>query len=376
MPSYRSNFTLYSRKLSRRGRVWYYRVYTIDGIRSSGKSTGCISKVEAKNYCENLLKRGLLSTSATRTFGEYSFGWFDEGSPWLIDKLACGTEGNRAISSDYLRILRINYRVHILPYWCNIKLEDVRLSRVKLFRAHLLKKELSPKTVNNIVNTLKIIIDGAIADGYILLDPFRTFKPLKTNPNKKDAFKLLEVKKILHLIDDKEFFAFVLLAACTGMRAGEVLAVRKETILDNCLNVFDQRQRKYELHVVKTKEARYVPIIPELRKLLLQTVKNDEFCFQYDYQWYRTRFAKISDCIKDKKNRCLSIHSLRHFFNTYLLSKNVTGEKTAAVLGHSTGMGSMQERYTNWTPEMMPEVYEAQRELFYQLYEQAHDIVS
>jgi len=61
--------------------------------------------------------------------------------------------------------------------------------------------------------------------------------------------------------------------------------------------------------------------------------------------------------------RGLCFHSWRHFFNTYLLAENVPPVKVAAVLGHSTGAGSMQERYTNWRPDMFPEVYAAQEKL-------------
>ena len=51
----------------------------------------------------------------------------------------------------------------------------------------------------------------------------------------------------------------------------------------------------------------------------------------------------------------------------YLLSQNVSPVKVAAVLGHSTGVSSVQERYTNFTEADYVEVYEKQSKLFKEL---------
>ena len=60
-------------------------------------------------------------------------------------------------------------------------------------------------------------------------------------------------------------------------------------------------------------------------------------------------------------------HSLRHFANTYFLSKGILPIKVASVLGHSTGVSSMQERYTNFNEEDFLEFYAIQKELFHYL---------
>jgi len=65
----------------------------------------------------------------------------------------------------------------------------------------------------------------------------------------------------------------------------------------------------------------------------------------------------------EKEEKKLVFHSLRHFFNTYLQAENVPINKVDAVIGHSGGKGTMTARYTDWLPEMFPEVYEAQGRL-------------
>ena len=151
MACFRNNYTLYSRNRSHGGKIWYYRTYTPDGVRTSGKSTGCTSKIAAKLFCEDLLKRGLLWSSSIQIFGQFANDWFGDGKPWLTDKLSCSSDDIHSISDGYIRQLRNYFSVHIYPYWKNVKLEDIRPSRVKVFRSYLLGQNLAPKAVNNIL---------------------------------------------------------------------------------------------------------------------------------------------------------------------------------------------------------------------------------
>ena len=64
----------------------------------------------------------------------------------------------------------------------------------------------------------------------------------------------------------------------------------------------------------------------------------------------------------DKKERGLTIHSLRGFFISHLREKNVPDAKIRAVVGHSDP--TMTDVYTYWKPDMFPEVYEVQKELY------------
>ena len=74
-------------------------------------------------------------------------------------------------------------------------------------------------------------------------------------------------------------------------------------------------------------------------------------------------FRKILDDLEiDRKERGLTIHSLRNFYNSYLRSKNVPDSKIKAVIGHKDE--DMTDWYTYWKPEMFPEVYQVQKELY------------
>jgi integrase len=359
MARYKAPYTLYLR-----GKVWYYRTYSPEGLRTAGCSTGCTAKCRAREYCERLQKNGFLYQGSSLNFALYAEHFFDDDSTWMRDRAAGGTIDRPAMSESYKTSLRYINRLYLIPFFGAYKVADLRPSITKLFRSWMVKKGLSNKTINMAVSVFKLITDTAIADGLLLIDPLKTIKPFPTNAKSRDAFTLNEIKSMMPAVwRDSDIGLFTLTAAVTGMRYSEILAIRKETLNETYIDVKDQVLHNAFLPL-KTHIARKVPIPEKLYTLLKVNITEDGMIFTSGSNYYREHF--IADCgikSKERKERCLTFHSLRHFFNTYLLSENVSSVKVAAVMGHSTGKGSMQERYTNWRPEMFPEVYDAQYRL-------------
>lgn len=181
-------YFLYKRQF-KCGSVWYYKTYRPDGTLTAGKTTGCTAKTAARAYCDNLLKCGLLYIGMNRTFRQYAYGWFDDGSVWMQDQLACGTPDHPALSPAYIAKLRSDLRLYLLPYFGDKKLQDIKPSAVKHFRTWCIQvKKLAFKTINNAVSTFRIITDTALADNVIMFDPLRGIKPLVSVSKERDAF--------------------------------------------------------------------------------------------------------------------------------------------------------------------------------------------
>ncbi len=370
MSNYRQNYTLYYRKQAKKG-YWYYQTYSSEG-RTTGKSTGKTSKAAARLYCDELLKQGKLYTGNNVFFKDYATGFFNKDSAWISDRMEGSLPGRPAISKSYIDSLNTCLNRYIIPFFGKYKLKDLKPSLTKKFRSKLLStgiapkgktaKPLSSKTVNNALATFRIICDVALADGDIPIDPLKTIKLLPKNAHTRDAFKIEEVKTLLMELKDSVAFTPILTAACTGLRIAEVLAIREGKIHDTWLDITDQYYHN-ELRPLKTKFSRKIPTCESLHKIVLGDFSATYEKIHYDFN--KAVDTVLSHDIRIKRGLC--IHSLRHFFNTYLLAENVPPVKVAAVLGHSTGIGSMQERYTNWRPEMFPEVYAAQEKLLKQL---------
>lgn len=373
MPSFRNDYTIYPRKLKNKT-VYYYRTYTPDGSRTAGKSTGCKTKTEARNFCNNLLKEGKLYSGTEITFKAFSDNWFVWGKcAYLKDRLASGTKKKQAITEGYAKILRNALRLYILPYFSKSKLKAITPAKIKAWRVWLQEeKKIANSTINNASGALRIMTDWALNENLIMFDPFRSVKPLMTDDNAREAFTLEEGREILNnqwLCPMARLYS--LTAAVTGMREAEIRAIRKETIHENYIDVTHQYSSK-GLVSIKTKEKRKVPISKKLFDLLQAERKEREFVFQIPgekhpvsrhYIVYRLDKAMPKKIFEQKATRKLCFHSWRHFYNSFLRSENVTDAKIRAVMGHSSGKGTMTDEYTSWTPEMYPEVYAAHNKL-------------
>jgi integrase len=362
-------YFLYKRQL-KQGTVWYFKTYSSDGTLTTGKTTGCKAKTAARAYCDDLLKHGQLYGGSSQQFGVYAAKWFDDGSPWFSDKMEEGTTEHPALSLSTIKQYRQHLEKHIMPYFADYKLHDIKPSDIKHFRTHLIQdKSMSRKTVNNVVAVLRIITDYALADNIMMFDPFRGIRPMKGDDKKRDAFTLEEAENIFRAKWRSDVSRIAnLTAALTGMRISEILAINKKNLHEDFIDVTEQMYQG-RICPTKTKEQRKIPIPRTLYEFLKPLCNLNDKHFAFGFTTEMTVLRHLNEVLalngmaEEKKKRLLCVHSWRHFFNTFLLSENVPPVKVAAVIGHSSGSGSMQERYTNWSPDMFPEVYEAQEKL-------------
>lgn len=363
-------YFLYARHL-KSGVVYYFKTYSPSGELTTGKSTGCRSKGAARAYCEKLFKEGLLFQGINQSFSQYASHFFDECSIWMQDRIACGTEDRPAISNSYKKILRGHVKNYLVPFFGDIKMEKITPSEVKKFRLWMLEeKGLAPKTVNSAIGTFRTICNTALADGVINLDPLRGIKPLIEDKNSKDGFTMEQAVNIFRMKwEHEDSKTFSLVAAITGMRKSEIFAIREETLHEDYIDIKDQFHEN-ELKPIKTKEARKIPICRELYELLKKECESHftKFAFVIENDNRpNNELKKIIERAHYDMDK-LSLHSWRHFANTYYLGKDLNPYKVASTIGHSTGVSSMQERYLNFHVEDFKDFYPAQSELFAMLH--------
>lgn len=388
MARFRADFTIFPRKLATGRRVWYYRSYDGD-VRTPAHSTGIevtgpTSRARAMKFCTDLLVSGAMHRPKERTFAKYAEGWFTEGScAWLADRMASGAPGRPAISRAYLANLAMHLRLYLVPFFGRMKMADLKPSRVKEFRLWMQGKGLSNKTINAACDAFRIMTDWALADGTILADPFRGVQRFFVAPSTRRAYTLDEVRGVMSAAWENQLVRlFCLVGASTGMRFSEIRAIRRETLAPDHIDVRDQFARD-RLAPVKTKEARKVPIPPALYAMLAQALADgakvpkrwdatDEgFVFTMPGSTTPLAPSTVTKQLERRspKDPGLCFHSFRHFFNTWLMAENVPPAKVRAVMGHSEGRGTMTAVYTDWSPEMFPEVYAAQGKLMGELLE-------
>ena len=223
------------------------------------------------------------------------------------------------------------------------------------------------KTVKCEVTLLKSILNSASEEGLC----GACILKVKYPPSKHE-YKILEDEEFDRLYEyckNTRNYATtaVLIAMNTGMRIGEICALKKSDIdfrqnsikVERTVEVYtDPETHEYHIDVGSTKTAagtRIVPITEDFSKLLgsrIGQMKDEHYIFSLSKPTDPTSLRRD---YKDILDICgieyLPFHSLRHSFATRMISRGVDPKTAAAFLGHSDCNVTLNI-YTNCTEKM------------------------
>jgi integrase len=241
------------------------------------------------------------------------------------------------------------------------------------------KRSYKNTYANTVFGTLWLMLNEAVNRKIIKSNPAAPVKKLKNDRKSIEIITPAEVKLLFPRDwetvwgEDRVSYMANKLAACTGMRAGEILGLRGEYVFDEYIHVCAQYD-EYGYRPTKTKEKRNIPIAPVIRDELRQLAeRNDKgYVFSLDggetpvtrrliYKKFHLALTGIGIDRKEIRRRGLSIHSWRHFFNTTLQMANVALSKVQSVTGHKSDR--MTEWYTHFDAKEFAEVRGVQESL-------------
>lgn len=243
---------------------------------------------------------------------------------------------------------------------------------------------LSSKTLKEIINILKRILNYAEAQGYII---HYHIKPMASSTEKKELviFSKEQERKLFtylcaHIDDDKNLG--ILLSLFTGMRIGEVCALKWEDIslTDKTLHISKTMQRiqiseneygiKTQIIITSPKSAcsnRTIPLPEPLVSILQEHKKCDSTyvlsgsetkiieprLLQYHYK-RQLYLAKIN---------YINFHALRHTFATRCIEVGFDMKSLSEILGHSSTTITMN-RYVHPSIDLKRQNMNKLNELF------------
>jgi integrase len=384
-------FSLYKRP-TKAGHVWYVQFKLPDGAYGTAKSTGITTKGRgpAETWAIEYLRSGQVVTRENVTLERFAKDFFAHDGDYAKAKRMRGLQlSDRQLDNQagYLK----NY---LFPRLKNVKLSALDYHAIASFQRKLLEDGLAGGTVNHITTALKIVLEEAYKRHMVQQIPI--IEPVAAQSEERGILTPEEVRALFALAwPDARAYAGNLLAAATGLRAGEIVALQRKAYRKEYLDVlYSWDDTYYRLKAPKTGRSRVVPVPARVRAVLDDLLASSLFQGPESFIFYSDRVdrpmndkvllaglraALVRLSIGDPPNldnlcevaevagnaasatstadyeraadaaakawaeRGIVFHSWRHFFNSLLINRRIPIQKVQALTGHSTD--SMTEHY-------------------------------
>jgi integrase len=398
MGKYRKAYTLYKRKLTGKRKdkgdtvVWYYQAYDSQGRRIPGQSTGKTTKGEAEQYCDELLRQGKLipskppvaesepRTPTLREWGESESWWQWNKCRYLRAQLAGSDEDKPAVSRRYADDALRDLKTYILPAHGQKRLDEITPRDCERLLFDWQEKGLSKKSINNKSSIERIMLGEAERLGLIERNPWDRVKGFKPSRHAKGILTPNEARKLLNpdtvetvWKGNQVYYSASLLAAVTGMRLGEVLALKGTDLFPDHVHVAGSwRGAKYGMGKTKTKRVDDIPIPRFVYDTIDAWRTWEGFVFSFKAGAWPVSGNRTLDALyraldeigiesEERERRNIKFHSWRAFANTFMRARGISGEKVRQLIRHDSE--EMTERYSVFRVEDFKDVAEAQEAL-------------
>ena len=242
-------------------------------------------------------------------------------------------------------------RVHLTPVFGELPLDRVDALRVEAYKARKLKEGLSAKTINNQLTVLRRML--AIAVEWGLVDAVPPVRWLRTPPPEFDFLTFDEAARLIEGADP-EWRSMITVALRTGLRLGELLALRwRDVDLEAGRLVVRQAAARGVVSTPKNGRSREVPLSDDAQAALRdQRHERGElvFCGRDGSLLSRNACRRpLWRACKRAGIRRIGWHALRHSFASQLVMRGASMKAVQELLGHSTI--EMTMRYAHLSPD-------------------------
>lgn len=318
---------------------WYFRTYITDknGKRIQKQKGYYLTKKECQK-AESYFSLNYKETNDNILFSE------------LYDTFIKMKEQDLKFQS--FRAQKNRYQKHILPYFKDYQIKNIKFSDYINWKEYILKNNFSYTYMSSLHQAMVNILNFAV-----------NFYDLKENVaskvgnfSRRNYIKTVnfltydEFNRFISCVDDIVYYTLFDLLYYTGMRKGEILALNWTDLKDNYIsisrNLIRSSIKDYKFNTPKTNSS--------IRNIELDNFVLDNLCklkkyyknfIGFEDNWFI--FGGIaplsSTTLERKKNmyckkanvKQIKIHEFRHSHATFLLSKGVPITVISKRLGHS-----------------------------------------
>jgi integrase len=283
---------------------------------------------------------------------ELAEGTFDEDpekNPYFVDFSVRFLKAKKELVKpstyeDYKRVIR----VHLNPYFHEMKLAQITPLRVQEFLFHLNEKGLSPASRGKILRYLKNMLRTAVNWEMIDRDPSFAIRPPRQERREMDYLTPEEIQKLLRTAKG-DMKALLAVACLAGLRQGEVLGLRWGDVdFDNHqLRVVRTYNPIHGFGAPKTTTSRRaVPIIPMLEEILEQhrasrrQLSADDLVFRNGNGNPKDRTnltnREFKRVLEKAGLREIRFHDLRHSYASLAIASGMDPKALQRAMGHGS----------------------------------------
>jgi integrase len=251
----------------------------------------------------------------------------------------------------------VNYRsvlrCHIAPHLATVTVGELTLPRVRRWRTQLLNSGTGPVAVAKAYRLLRAVMNTAVDDGLIKLNPCRIKGAGSENSPERPVLSVAQVYALADAVGLR-YRALILLAAFSSLRWGELAALRPDDIdLDACtVRVTRQLNKSGAVPVFgppKSRAGRRVVsfgdlIVPDLRKHL-RAVPADTLVFTSaeGYALSNTNFRRRvwGPALAAVGLQGTHIHDLRHTGNQFTADAGANTRELMVRMGHDSDRAAL-----------------------------------
>lgn len=363
-------FTLYKRKTTKKKHFIYYCQFrSSSGKRLTAISTGKTTKAEAIKWAIDQISDNQFLIKKAPFFSDYSNNWFIWDKCNYIERKL--ERGNYSKSYAELQLGLLKH--HILPYFKNKRLNELQMNDIDHWLLNL-KKRTSVFVANRSLSVLKVMLSEAVRLSIISSSPAENIESFPELMQEKGIISADEIiclfgESAMNFVWNNNYFHRTLnaLAFTTGIRMGEIQALRWKDIKNEYISIEHSWDRKYGLKEPKANSKRIVPLANIISHWLdnIRDNNKDEFYIFHGNSFnkpidhkaivkhFYIALKNIGISEEQRKKRNLSFHSWRHTFNSIMRGK-LTDIDLRRITGHKTD--KMTDHYDHITIELMKRV--------------------
>ncbi len=266
-------------------------------------------------------------------------------------------------------------RLHIVPVIGHIQLQKLTAQHVRALYAKKLKEGLSSTTVNNLHGVLHKALEDAVKWELVVKNVCQIVDPPRRAHYEITTLTMEQAQKLLETAKGHNMEALFILALTTGMRRGEILALKWQDVsfIEKTIQVRRTFTRTPESRYVeaetKTKKSRRSIVLPQIviDVLIQHRVHQAKARSEAGEHWQERDLVfctslgtplnpnKVLERFKTLLKRAglphMRFHDLRHSAATILLTMRVHPKIVQELLGHNQ-ISMTMDIYSHVLPTM------------------------